>query len=494
MSQHSGVQLCTRSEVCGLPAALPQQKPEFCILHYPAPGGKNLASFEAALTGHLGKTGDLRGVVFPSGMPEIAFSNRTFARPVDFTGVVAQGNINLAKATFNGGLTFGADQVRSLHLNGASINGPLILDVKQSEFGISLDGVTVAGSARIAFGPGVEFHAEKATFQSDLLLTAPRLRNLRMTGSRFEGSLTVRGQVYREAMFAENVFDFRDVEFLASVDFSDSQWAGDLLFDNAKFGESATLDLSRAVVSGRLSVTGASLPSRITLNATTVVGAVVIAADQGAPLVRLSAAATRPRFRAAVTLRNVDLSDCLVVGHIVRVMEFSGLQWKHYRGRWVMFDEVAYREGMAAPPRDIREAYQALKEAYRARGDHHRSGDFHYGEMEMKRREAGRFGRVFCVEFVYWLSNGYGTRWPRAAALLFAFVLLFAGVYRFSETRTPLALADWLLFSVQTATFQKPAPPFPLSRASAWAQFAESVLGPAQIAMLILALRMRVRR
>ena len=76
--------------------------------------------------------------------------------------------------------------------------------------------------------------------------------------------------------------------------------------------------------------------------------------------------------------------------------------------RSVLYDEIVMRkQGEAAPWGNLKEAYQILKEKYRQMGDHATSGDFHYGEMEAKRREYGWPKRILCPEFLYWAFSGY---------------------------------------------------------------------------------------
>jgi hypothetical protein len=186
-------------------------------------------------------------------------------------------------------------------------------------------------------------------------------------------------------------------------------------------------------------------------------------------------------------------------------MKFSNVEWARYRGRRVLFDELAIREKAAGarsdgfkryvPPSNLREAYQILKEQYRAGGDHVRSGDFHCGEMEMKRQEYSWFLRYMGLEALYYYLSGYGTQWMRAFLWLTFIVVGSAAVYLWLD---PWAFS-WnfgvaLKFSVNTAALQHPALPQHVHSISHWVHVIESIWGPLQIALLALALRMRLKR
>ena len=102
---------------------------------------------------------------------------------------------------------------------------------------------------------------------------------------------------------------------------------------------------------------------------------------------------------------------------------------------------------------------------------------------------------LFRTEWWYGLASGYGTR-PGRALLLLAFLLLgFPCIYYKMES---WFFDDnyWkaLSFSLGVATLQRPEVPSMLGSAFRTVVQVEAILGPAQIALFLLALRMRVRR
>ena len=153
------------------------------------------------------------------------------------------------------------------------------------------------------------------------------------------------------------------------------------------------------------------------------------------------------------------------------------------------------KQGEAAPWGNLKEAYQILKEKYRQMGDHATSGDFHYGEMEAKRREYGWPKRILCPEFLYWAFSGYGIGYIRAFMILVLSILGFAGFYySYGGATLQNDFEKSLLFSLQAAVRLGPGRPYTFSIQGERAQAVESVFVPIVAALFILALRMRLKR
>lgn len=167
----------------------------------------------------------------------------------------------------------------------------------------------------------------------------------------------------------------------------------------------------------------------------------------------------------------------------------------------MLYDEVAYRDGADIPAANIREAYQIIKQRCSQMGDHSRAGDFHYGEMEMKRREYGWPWRALCPEILYWALSGYGTGYLRAAFWLLVLLLGLPGWYVWMNPHsfgaTWFTGSSWFAafrYGLAVMTLQRPeVPPFMNSMGYVF-QVVQATWGPVQIALLGLALRMRLKR
>ncbi|MGA8274057.1 MAG: hypothetical protein WB919_21020, partial [Candidatus Sulfotelmatobacter sp.] len=135
----------------------------------------------------------------------------------------------------------------------------------------------------------------------------------------------------------------------------------------------------------------------------------------------------------------------------VSKLNFSSVEWRRRKngGKRMLFEEIvalnakgtsALKPGPAnSDGRDyglIAELYQQLKKNYDERQDYWTAGDFHYGEMEMRRLHSGGTSRLACwiyrhlglVAF-YKYASQYGESYVRpfvvALMVLAVFTLLF---------------------------------------------------------------------
>jgi hypothetical protein len=195
-----------------------------------------------------------------------------------------------------------------------------------------------------------------------------------------------------------------------------------------------------------------------------------------------------------VILENVDLTNCLLVGNVVSKIDFWNVDWPSRWRRYVLCDEVVYRRSKGLSPSSLREAYQVLKRRYQDNGDHVRAGEFHYGEMEMKRREYGRPRRWLSWEFAYWMLSGYGVGHVRSFVILVGLITGFAGLYHITKPEAFSGFSEALRYSIGVAALQRPEMPTEFGDLQKWLHVAEAVFGPLQIALFVLALRMRLKR
>src|SRR5206468_1861296 len=176
-------------------------------------------------------------------------------------------------------------------------------------------------------------------------------------------------------------------------------------------------------------------------------------------------------------------------------LEFDNVRWKKRWGRNILHDELVYSREKDLSLGSLKEAYQILKERYKQRGDHATSGDFHYGEMETRRRERGLVGSVLCPEFLYWAFSGYGIGYLRAFMILVGLIVLAAYVYmKYGGVALENDFWESLLFSFQVSSLQRPTLPYRQTDVARWIYLLESILVPIQAALFALALRMRLKR
>jgi len=159
----------------------------------------------------------------------------------------------------------------------------------------------------------------------------------------------------------------------------------------------------------------------------------------------------------AILFYKIDLRRALFHNNDVSNLNFSSVEWRRRKGsrRRMVFEEVvdlnardvsALRLGPDGSDRDyglIAELYQQLKKNYDERKDYWTAGDFHYGEMEMRRLRAEGTNWLarwihrnlgFIALYKYASEYGESYRRPLVAILtvLALFTLLFplAGLER----------------------------------------------------------------
>src|SRR6266487_1279349 len=82
----------------------------------------------------------------------------------------------------------------------------------------------------------------------------------------------------------------------------------------------------------------------------------------------------------------------------------------------------------------------------------------------------------------------------RSLVILVVLVSAFAWLYHFTKPEAFTGFGEALRYSVGVAALQRPEMPREFGEPQKWLHVAEAVLGPIQIALFALALRMRLKR
>lgn len=314
------------------------------------------------------------------------------------------------------------------------------------------------------------------------------IRTLNLCRSELHGGLSIRARFQ-----GDSVAEWGTLH--GAIDLAECEFFTGLSFVKSRFDEASILNLSGTRIRGDLVLAGLpSLPQEIHLDGATITGSTRIEAELGTLKPRIIASEKVPNFGGNVVFMNVDLRGCLLVGNVIERMEFATIDWSRRWRRCVLYDEITLRNGRNLPVANLRETYQILKQKYQQKGDHVRAGDFHYGEMEMKRREYGWLGRGLSWEALYWALSGYGSGHLRVFIWLAFLVLGFAFIYFYTSPGTFGGLGDALHFSLSVTALQRPEVPAGLGTLGRWLHLVQAILGPVLIALFVLALRMRLKR
>jgi hypothetical protein len=230
--------------------------------------------------------------------------------------------------------------------------------------------------------------------------------------SRFEGAAFMQKAYFGLAHFAQDG-NFVAATFTLNAHFSGAAFEQRANFTGVTFAQDG--DFARATFGGDASFTGTTCTHRISFEQAKFLGRVEFRRtqfrhDKGGPGRNLPG----PVFSLAefsqaekVVFDRVYLGQALFYRCDVSRVNFSLVTWRRRKGhhKRMLFEEVvSLKAAKDLKPskgsidkrryRLIAELYQQLKKNFDERKDYWTAGDFHYGEMEMKRLTAKTPGRV----------------------------------------------------------------------------------------------------
>ena len=370
------------------------------------PTGKNDAKFQQEFDRILEEAGhglaDFTRFVFPSAN----YKNRRFEAKCDFLGAVFKQEADFVGATF----------VQTLDLRGASFESGAHFAGTRFMLGSNFVAAKFRGLTSFSgahFTKATEF--TWARFAADALFHKSEFHeDAQFHGASFEN----------DADFSEAIFDcdanFYGATFRQDVKFNASGLAGWVDFSRAKFlGAAEFLETSFRRDH-----------------------------DRGPGPVFSLAEFSRPE---AVIFYKTYLGQALFHNCNVSKLAFVSAEWRRRKrsGKRTVFEEdvdLSDKAASALKPKDgsaderdyqlIEGLYQQLKKNYDEAKDYWTAGDFHYGEMEMKRLHSQSMNQL-----VRWLhrnlgltawykyASAYGESYVRPVALLLIALAIFTVLF-----------------------------------------------------------------
>ncbi|MBI3587383.1 MAG: pentapeptide repeat-containing protein [Ignavibacteriales bacterium] len=203
-----------------------------------------------------------------------------------------------------------------------------------------------------------------------------------------------------------------------------------------------------------------------------------------------------------VVFQTVDLSKCSIINTDLSKVELTDVIWPikgisfHFYSRNVVYDEIAENLKDKNYPL-IEKVYRDLKKNYENRGSYGEAGDFHYGEMEMRRLSQKKFFQYVSLTSFYKYLSGYGEKHWRAIFWLVFFLLIYLGIYRLIEYNSqPFweSLGKSAFHTLEVVTFQSDRLYAP---ATPWGRLADmflKIIVPLQATLTILAIKRKFKR
>ena len=381
---------------------------------------------------------------------QATFRGVVFAAEARFRQLVCTDLANLRRVTFRTVASFQESRWGGLRFAGCRFDGPVQMDAASAVRGLSFVGCRLRDSRTLELSAGEACELRETSFEQPL--------NLRVSSPQVNAS---------------------HASFELGVDL--------VLSPGAK------LDLEGASLSG---------PS------------LIMTVPDGAPAQLRSLMGTR---LAGLTLRGMDLTTCSFArAHTLDDVVISG-RGQLSRAPWargwigqreVIVDEIDYwrgsrprrRTGSVTSGSDepahvstLAETYRALRRGRENARDRPGASDFYYGEMEMRRRSAPGVDRA--VLGAYWLVGGYGLRASRALLAYFLLVGVLAVALACWGLSGHAPFSEIVVYVLATTTvLQKPSSTLHLTVVGSYLEVAARLIGPAMFALILLALRSRVRR
>lgn len=440
---------CSLHQICGLPA---EHRKRFCILHLRDPG-KDSESFRRGLDDHVKRHGwNCGSFYFPASLaPEIkefsgpvCFDNAEFLSDTDFSTATFKSSVSFRDCLFHGTTRF----------DGAAFQDSATFESSKFFLDSTWTKAVFSGNADFSFADfaGRLTDFGETTFLLCIIFSNTAFGTTESPDPDPASTGTNQGVFFNHAVFkSETRFDlakfrvgpdFNSAEFIGPVDFLNAsltetakfpgtKFVSELKFESVKFEHDAGVDFTRSRFLGRAVI---KLPPK--------------------PAIRIDFTDAFFSKSADISFVQMDMTWVRLLNTDVRGIHLIGVTWPRIRsdgllrrllcsqlrraglhrlercvclGRHATRDEIeAFRypeddpheSRLGATPDENRlsalEAlYRGLKINYEEHRHHSMSGDFHFGEKEMRCRNRRLSLQHWCMLKLYRSLSGYSEWYGR---------------------------------------------------------------------------------
>lgn len=388
-----------------------------------------------------------------------SFRDVQFDAEARFRQLNIRGPLTFRAVQFSAAASFQSGELRQLACRECSFRGPLQTRALSVEETLELVGSSCSDTRLMELNAGSKIAVRNVSFAQSVALIV-KAKSLDGTGTCFERGADILLEANMNA-------DFEGASFLGPSSISTQTADG---------GRAKLMSLDRARAE-RLTLENLDL-SQCNLARMHRLDDVLI---RGRGQLALAPAVVEGPYRREV------LAD-----EVLRRAAISGRMLEWAPTKWELPSALQDQDPLEA--QTISDTYRAMRKAREGAHDYPGAADFYYGEMEMRREGAdSRIERAILT--IYWLVSGYGLRASRAAiAFVFTVLLLAIGFQTIGLENPPSfwRTLGWTLSACVSLT--KPVETMNLTTGGVYFNVAARVLGPVLIALVVLALRSRVRR
>jgi uncharacterized protein YjbI with pentapeptide repeats len=301
------------------------------------------------------------------------------------------------------------------------------------------------------------------------------------------------------------ILDLSGCEFSKGINFSDVTFSCNVYFDKTKF--SGGVNFTRARFEGEVRFEG-DKNNKIFSNAKKIIFNDVTFDNPPKTM-----------------FIDAELSKCSFFKTDVSEVDFTRVTWDEEEERDRVYDEVLIEKEMTEKEKEykyehVEKIYRQLKVNYERKGDYARAGDFHFGEMEMRRYSYGKNHRWYnFLANLYRLFSGYGERsfrplvWFLVTFLFFSIGNMLSGLetkprtpkkvkgYNYNLTVNPKNTKEFWNDYLRTLEYTyhrmtlRPDPDFKHSSYDGFLlTIIQNITGPLLIGLIILAIKRKFKR
>ncbi len=456
----------------------------YCVLHYP--NIDKVDAFRVSLNRKLeAKDFNFLGVWFPE---EVDFHGFEFSAKADFDSATFSTDADFYGAKFNadadfGGTKFCADASFGSTAFGADVN----FDQAMFSTNVRFNNTTF----------GAEANFSETTFSADAYF-----HSVTFNGVADFGGATFNAYALFSAATFRMYTDFIETKFNGVADFDAATFNTNAHFYNATFN--AGTDFGKATFNTNVYFGKAMFKNYVNFAGS-------VEQKNFGETAWLDFQFVRIEKPDRIFFHTLNLKPHWFINCDCRKFEFTDCGWNHDLKQEV---EGAIKAKISAPHRLLAITFRQLADNAEANHRYHEASNFRYNAFEARRVE--KFGGFvpWRLDWWYWLASGYGERVGRAFVVfiilfaLFAFGYTWTGFDQSGKSATasvpqaasqpdaigkPLNWQDAFIYSFYVTILQKPKPE-PLTRTAKVLVGLETVLGPAQAALLALAVRRRFMR